>query len=261
MTGDGFLQLVYVLMENQARLWLPNSEHFFQSLEETLIRALRVLNNCDEESAQYWLSRLDNLGETLNLFSARARQAHPERQVLYRLITNLLEVVWWLRIQFGNTALRVVEQEQAFHDHVQQHTSNVEHSGEVGRPRCRNTVGEQQLRYLRDNLGLRWADIARCLSVSERTLRRWRYQFGLMTSDYTNLTNGQIDEHVRDILQSTPRVGLSLLRGALRARGLNVQRERVRESINRVDPLSRTIHHTEFITRRTMCGPLIHSGE
>ena len=118
---------------------------------------------------------------------------------------------------------------------IQQHTSNVEHSGEVGRPRC--------------------------LSVSERTLRRWRYQFGLMTSDYTNLTNGQIDEHVRDILQSTPRVGLSLLRGALRARGLNVQRERVRESINRVDPLSRTIHHTEFITRRTMCGPLIHSGE
>lgn len=94
-------------------------------------------------------------------------------------------------------------------------------------------------------------DIARCLGVSERTLRRWRYQFGLMTNrNFTNLANQRLDEHVRDILKSTPSVGLSLMRGALRARGLNIQRERVRESMNRVDPVSRTVHHTQFITRR-----------
>ena len=121
----------------------------------------------------------------------------------------------------------------------------------MGRPCLRSAVGESHLRFLNQDLGLRWVDIAHCLGISERTLRRWCYQFGLLpNTSFTLITNEQLDQHVTNILQSTPRVGLSLTIGAVRARGLNVQRERIRQSMNRVDPLSRTVNHTQVITRR-----------
>ena len=169
------------------------------------------------------------------------------------MISDLIQDVRSLRIQFSQIALRTAEtNEQLALDVL--HPINgapLQYTGEVGRPGFRNVISESQLRFLHDNLGLRWVDIARCLGVSERTLRRWRYQFGLtLNRNFTNMSNEQLDGHVRVILQNTPNVGLSLTRGALRARGLNVQRERVRESMNRVDPLSRTVHHSHFITRR-----------
>ena len=54
-----------------ARIWLPNIENFFATLEENLWRAIRVANNCDVESAQYWLAKLENTEEVLNLLYAR----------------------------------------------------------------------------------------------------------------------------------------------------------------------------------------------
>jgi hypothetical protein len=130
------------------------------------------------------------------------------------------------------------------------------HTGEVGRPRFGSALEEHQLRFFRDNLGLRWPDIARCLGVSERTLRRRSTnlnELGLLSTqgNYANLSDERFDDHVRDVLQTTPRIGLSLVRGALRSRGLNVQRERIRGSINRVNPLACTVRQTQFITRRT----------
>lgn len=235
-----------------ANRWLPDTENFFETVEVTLVRARQQLRSCDVECSQYWVTKLETFEEIFTLLKARVIQAFPDRQRLHELVGNLLHMISWLKIQFGITALHISDQEQ--HVQGEQHSHNllVHHTGEVGRPRCRNTLGEQQLRFLRDNLGLRWADIARCLGISERTLRRWRYEFGLISSDnYTNLSSECLDDHVRDVLQTTPRIGLSLVRGALQSRGLNVQRERVREAINRVDPLSRTIRHTQFITRRT----------
>ena len=150
---------------------------------------------------------------------------------------------------FGVSALRTAELVETSDLNITR--APVQHSGEVGRPRCHYSVNESQLRFLHDDLGLRWVDIARCLALSERTLRRWRYQFGMITNrNFTDLSNERLDEHVRDILLTTPNVGLSMMRGALRGRRLNIQRERIRESMNRVDPVSRTVHHTQFIIRR-----------
>ena len=241
-----------------ARIWLPNIENFFATLEENLRRAIRVANNCDVESAQYWLAKLENTEEVLNLLYARVYESYSNRQPsqpepqLLGLIANLLEDVRSLRNMFGITAIRAAELEEPLDmNGLYQNRATVQHTGEVGRPCLRSAVSDSQLRFLNQDLGLRWVDISRCLGVSERTLRRWRYQFGLLTNtSFTNITDERLDQHVRNILQSTPRVGLSLTRGALRARGVNVQRERVRESMNRVDPLSRTVNHTQVITRR-----------
>jgi hypothetical protein len=243
MTG-GIIEGIFIGKMAGARQWLPGIENFFTSLEGDLCRAVRTSINCDIESAQYWLARLENIEE----IQARAYEAYRNRHHLLDLITHLLNAVRRLTVLFGITALRTAELVEPSDIDVTR--APVHHSDEVGRPCCRYSVTESQLRFLHDDLGLRWVDIASCLAVSERTLRRWRYQFGMMTNrNFTNLSNERLDEHVRDILNTTPSVGLNMMRGALRARRLNIQRERVRESINRVDPVSRTVRHTQFIIR------------
>lgn len=235
-----------------ANRWLPDSENFFETLEATLIRARRQLDSCDIESSRYWVTKLENYEEIISLLQARIFQAYPERQALHELVQNLLRLISWLKIQFGIEALRVSDQQQQLQHGCRGAPSRlVEYTGEVGRPRFAST-DELQLRYLRDNIGLRWVDIARCLGISERTLRRWRHQFGLFTTgNHANLSDQELDDRVRTVLQRTPGIGLGLVRGALRAQGLHVQRERIRQSMNRVDPVSRTVRHTQFIIRRT----------
>ena len=161
----------------------------------------------------------------------------------------MLDAIRRLAVLFGTSALRTAESVGTSDLNITE--APVQHSRDVGRPCCHYSVNELQLRFLHDDFGLRWVDIARCLAVSERTLRRWRYQFGMMTNrNFTDLSNERLDKHVRDILLTTPNVGLSMMRGALRGRRLNIQRERVREPRNRVEPVSRTVHHTQFIIRR-----------
>ena len=193
--------------------------------------AIQISRNCDLENSHYWLARLENVEELLSLFYVRVYKADSNRQYVLQLISDLIQDVRSLRIQFSQIALRTAEtNEQLAFDVL--HPINgapLQYTGEVGRPSFRNVISESQVRFLHDNLGLCWVDIARCLGVSERTLRRWRYQFGLkLNRNFTNMSNEQLDGHVRVKLQNTPNVGLSLTRGALRARGLNVQRERVR---------------------------------
>jgi hypothetical protein len=50
-----------------------------------------------------------------------------------------------------------------------------------------------------------------------------------------------------------------MMRGALRSRGITVTRQRVRESIARVDPLSQLIMRRTAILRRTYSVPTPNS--
>ena len=53
-------------------------------------------------------------------------------------------------------------------------------------------------------------------------------------------------------------LGITMMRGALRSRGIIVTRQRVRESIARVDPLSQLIMRTTIL-RRTYSVPTPNS--
>ncbi len=197
--------------------WLPNIERFYASMENDLRQVIRVCsNNCDGESSDYWLARLENLEEVLSSFYARVHEGGSTERLL-ELITDLREDVRTLRIQFSRTALYTAELDEPNSLNVLTASRTpLEYSGEVGRPNFRCAVTESQLRFLHEDLGLRWVNIARCLGVSERTLRRWRCNLGFSLSrNFTSLTNDELDVHVRDVLQNTPSVGLSLMRGAL----------------------------------------------
>ncbi|CAB4045904.1 Hypothetical predicted protein, partial [Paramuricea clavata] len=149
--------------------WLPDTQNSFETVEATLVRARQQLRICDVQSSQNWITKLETLEESFSLLNARVIQAYPERQRLHKLVGNLLQVISFLKIQLGITALRVSDQD-ALDQQKRPNESPCSTYWRGGRPRCGSALEEHQLRFFRDNLGLRWADIARCLGASDENL-------------------------------------------------------------------------------------------
>jgi len=118
----------------------------------------------------------------------------------------------------------------------------------MGRPRL--IIGRTQIRMLRDE-GFRWADVARILGVSPITLRRRRTEFAMPVGDnFDDIPDNILDNLVSGILHVTPQAGRHLMQGALRSRGLRIQRERIRAAITRVDPITTTLRNARRVVRR-----------
>ena len=62
------------------------------------------------------------------------------------------------------------------------------------------------------------------LQVSSRTLRRRRHELGMRVEgrEFSDISDIQLDNVVREVLQSTPSAGLRLVQGSLRQQSLVV---------------------------------------
>lgn len=120
----------------------------------------------------------------------------------------------------------------------------------AGRPRF--LIPKQQLEGLR-SLHFSWQKIALMLGVSERTVRRRRSELGMTLGqvlNYSEIDDDELDAFVQRILHYSPNSGERMVVGALKGYGVKVQRERVRQSIRRIDPVSRELRRRTAIHRR-----------
>ena len=120
----------------------------------------------------------------------------------------------------------------------------------AGRPRF--FIPRQQLEGLR-SLHFSWQKIALMLGVSERTVRRRRSELGMTVGqvlNYSEINDDELDVFVQHILHYSPNSGERMVIGALKGYGVKVQRERVRQSICRIDPVSRELRRRTAIRRR-----------
>ena len=128
--------------------------------------------------------------------------------------------------------------------------------GGLGLPKL--DVSVEQLEHLL-NIGLNCPSIASLLGVSLRTIRRRMSEFGLsVRARYTTLSNSQFDYIVEEIKYLFPTCGYRMLSGHLRSHGVVVTQQRVRDSLNRVDPYGSAVRWTTAIQRRRyhVAGPL-----
>ena len=125
----------------------------------------------------------------------------------------------------------------------------------IGRPRL--DIPQDLLEALHVQVGFSWAQIARDLGISESTLRRRRRLFEIPNSrqNFSNINDDALNQIVHDILHVTPRIGYRLVQGALRRRGLHIQRRRVLEALRRVDPVMVTLRGSRSIIRRRYSVP------
>ena len=238
------------------RIWLPNTENFFCELVD-LIRNAEVNRTCSD-SADFYFHRLEEYERTLSILTARISESYPAEQSLINNLRILCNHLNSLRSEF----LVIVESYERSLERLSLEESydraicTAERNGLVGRPRIHIT--EDQLTTLHNDAGFRWADVARTLGVSERTLRRRRHQFGLAVGrgiDFTDISDNDLDRHVHEILRTTPSSGQRLVEGGLRNRGLRIQRRRIQESMRRVDPVISTLRSARSIIRRVYNVP------
>ena len=135
------------------------------------------------------------------------------------------------------------------YDSGDQFTCPYESTQSPGRPRY--AVGVEQVAGLR-GMGFTWRAIANILNVSERTLRRRRKEFDMPSfkDEFSSMTDEEVDHVVREILTLSPNSGERMVIGSIRSRGLKLSRERLRASINRVDPVSRALRRQTCVVRR-----------
>ncbi len=127
-----------------------------------------------------------------------------------------------------------------------------------GRGRPKFHVSSEQLEHLL-KIGLNCSSIASLLGVSLRTVRRRMSEFGLSVREYyTNINDSQLDFIVEGVKLSFPNYGYRMLRGHLRGLGIILTQQRVRESLNRVDPCGSAVRWASSIQRRRyhVEGPL-----
>ena len=114
-------------------------------------------------------------------------------------------------------------------------------------------ITKAQIEQLRET-SMNWKTIAAFLGVSERTLSRRRIEYGIFDS-FSEIADEDLDSHIQRILQLTPYSGEVYVIGSLKARNINVQRERVRESLLRTDPVGRKMRRRYAICRRVYNVP------
>ena len=117
------------------------------------------------------------------------------------------------------------------------------------------SISKSQIEGLRD-LGFTWSKIAAMIGVSRITLHRRIRELGLEEETrYSEIDDQELDVFVRTILALLPNSGEVMIRGALRGRGVRIQRSRQRESVQRVDPTRKQRRQRLQIRRRVYKVP------
>lgn len=118
----------------------------------------------------------------------------------------------------------------------------------TGRPRYDLTAEQIELCL---GLGLNWQGIASLFGIGRRTLYRHRQRLDVPPLQHTQLSRENLLSNIRHILERTPNAGETYVRASLRHMGLHIQRRRVREALQAIDPIGRCVRHRQAIRRRT----------
>ena len=81
------------------------------------------------------------------------------------------------------------------------------------------------------------SEIATMLSVSESTIFRRMRSYGLSKLSFSDISDDELDIYVREIAREFPFCGESIFKQLLQGKGIKVQRNRLRDSIHRVDSI------------------------
>lgn len=116
-------------------------------------------------------------------------------------------------------------------------------------------IKEEQLSFLLEE-GFTVPIIGQLFRVSTRTVERRMAKYGLSVSGtYSNISDEELDNVVRVAQSGHPGIGLRMLMGHMRSKGLRIQWHRVRQSLLRTDPSGVHQRWRDSIRRRKYCVP------
>lgn len=128
----------------------------------------------------------------------------------------------------------------------------VHHASGRGRPKI--YINVDQVELLRSG-GYTWDEIADCFLVSRATIWRRLREAGVVASKYSDISDRELDNIVGSLRRRHPHSGQNMIQGMLTGMGHFLQRYRIRESLQRIDPLSCLLRRHQPISRRKYSVP------
>ena len=126
----------------------------------------------------------------------------------------------------------------------------------VGRPCIQ--INEGDILELRQ-LNFSWTKIASVLGVSRQTLYRRLEEFDISTDKFSDMSQTELDEVVRDIKKEHPHCGEIMLQGLLIHQGIKVPRKKLRSAIHHVDHANTVLRRSSTISQRIYTTPCPNS--
>ena len=123
------------------------------------------------------------------------------------------------------------------------------YTGSAGRPQLH--VNIEQVELLRSS-DYKWEEIAQIVGVSRTTLWRKLHKLGIPIEEYSDIDDNQL---IREVQLNNPNIGVRMLQGHLKSLGKKVQRQRIRESVLRINPLRAIVRWQQSISRRSYWVP------
>ena len=208
----------------------------------------------DLEEVVYVVDELDRvirlIKENFSSCSASEMEAYIDGvELLLQAVVVMIEPL--LSVVSGTALILTHQVQQLLAVMTAEHELETRRVNEQHRGRPSLDIPEQQLQFLLEH-GFRVVNIAAMFNCSTRTIQRRMRMFGLQFSRYTNLSDTDLDRRVNSIVFRLPTYGIRSVQSMLRANGVHLQRERVRQSLCRVDPnglkekLRRTLHRREY---------------
>ena len=116
-----------------------------------------------------------------------------------------------------------------------------------GRPRL--NIEEEQIQFLVES-NFRIVDIAAMFGCSSSTIQRRQREYRIRSSDFSTLSDAELDELVGSVILLHPQCGERSVTGYLRSQGHRIQRERIRQCIRRIDPFGVELRARGVLHRR-----------
>ncbi|GBC47749.2 uncharacterized protein LOC109586461 [Rhizophagus irregularis DAOM 181602=DAOM 197198] len=210
-------------------------EQQFEDFSTTIIQnSISFLGSGD-------INALELCVERLNLLSA-----------MYSYLLNVREQPYY--ITQINTILLLKDQLETRIENLQDESSNINSRLVSFKPtggRYKVIILECALRLLRQE-GFEWTQIAEIFGVSTKTIYRRRKEYNIPDdlASYTEITNEQLDDLIRDLRAEHPFFGQVLLMGSLCSLGIRIPRQRLRESLQRIDTFGVLNRWSSIIPRR-----------
>ena len=195
--------------------------------------------NIPEDTLDYFIVSLELVYRELIVLETMSQLSPVQLQAT----ANVRECLSTLR---SLQELHVVSQISS-HSHIPLIT------GMVGRPSF--DIPCAQLLHLIENR-FSVLQIASMLGVSIRTIRRRMSAFGLsIRAQYSDISDSDLDQIVREVQQQFPTCGNRQMQGHLLARGYRIQQICIRESQRRIDPDGAIVRRLHVLNRREYSVP------
>ena len=200
-----------------------------------------------EELMRLTIARIDNVHSSLVSRSVEVDDILEDVERIFEAL-NILDSV----LRLSEDIFRDILSAKKILENISKSHSRTPRvfSGTWGRPSY--DLRQDQLQALLD-VGFNVGQIAELLQVSKRTIERRLQEYGISARSYCEITDDELDAQVREIKLFYPNIGSKNLAGYLAARNIKIPRHRVRESLQRVDPLGVAARKCRSIHRRVYC--------